>query len=313
MTHAPRSPRLEPHGLPNPAFLRDVLTGLGTQAKSIPCKYFYDERGAALFEQICAVDEYYPTRAAGEMAALVGPGAAVIEPGSGAGIKTRLLLEALQSPVAYIPIDISREQLRQTAAQIDREFPSLAVHPVHADFAGIVRLPSWRAARRLIYFPGSTIGNFEEHDSVSLLKRLAAIGGPGAALLIGVDLKKDRATLEAAYNDAAGVTAAFNLNLLTRINRELGADFDLDRFAHRAFYNERRGRIEMHLVSLADQRITVAGRPFSFRAGETIHTESSHKYTPADLGSLLRRSGWRPPERAWTSTSGQFGVFYASR
>jgi L-histidine Nalpha-methyltransferase len=301
-------------------FLHDVIRGLEQPQKTLPCKHFYDRRGAELFEQICTLDEYYPTRAeieimqsaAPDMAALVGPRAAVIEPGSGAGIKARLLLEALEDPVAYIPIDISREQLHQTAAQIDREFPALAVHAIHADFAAGVTLPPLPARRRLIYFPGSTIGNFGRPEAISFLKRLAALGGPGAALLIGVDLKKDRATLETAYNDAAGITAAFNLNLLKRINRELGADFNLRNFRHRAFYNQAAGRIEMHILSLLDQRITVAGHAFDFREGETIHTENSHKYAPAEFRNLLGSAGWHA-EHTWLNPAGQFGVFFASR
>jgi L-histidine Nalpha-methyltransferase len=309
-------------------FLRDVHAGLAaphTGQKTLPCKYLYDARGAALFEQICTLNEYYPTRAelqimerhARDMAALIGPGAAVIEPGSGAGIKTRLLLEALENPAAYIPMDISSEQLERTARQISRDFPALPVHPIHADFAArpLPPLPPLHAPRprRLIYFPGSTIGNFDPPDARSFLKRLAALAAPGGALLIGVDLRKDRATLERAYNDARGITAAFNLNILQRINRELGADFDIGSFQHRAFYSAGRGRIEMHLISLADQVVTVAGRPFRFSAGESIHTESSHKYDPEDLRALLASSAWRPSERHWTDEGGRFGVFFASR
>jgi len=283
------------------AFLADVLTGLGAAAKSIPCKYFYDRRGSELFEAICATPEYYVTRAdleildahLEEIAALAGPGAHVIEFGSGAGIKTRHLLAALDRPVAYTPIEISTAALDASARALAAEFPGLDIRPLAADYTQPVPPGTFSAiaARRLVYFPGSTISNFDRDQAVAFLRRICRIITPDGALLIGVDLKKPLSRLLPAYNDAAGITAAFNLNLLQRINRELGGDFDPALFRHEARYNETAGRIEMHLVCRRAQRVTVAGRRFSFAAGESIHTENSYKYTIGEFTALAAAGG----------------------
>lgn len=298
-------------------FRDDVIAGLTSTPKRISPKYFYDERGAVLFEQICDLPEYYPTRAelaimrrhSPEMAGLIGPRAQVIELGSGSGLKTRLLLKHLDLPVSYVPVDISGEMLQLTAAELDRLYPEITVQPVHADFLGEFPIPEppRPARRRLVYFPGSTIGNFARQESLGLLTGVARICRPGGFLLIGVDLKKDRVTLEAAYNDGAGVTAEFNLNLLHRIRRELGADLDVEGFEHHAFYNEDEGRIEMHLRSLHDQVFTIDGTRISFAAGETVHTENSHKYTPGEFAAMAADAGFERVE-LWTDDRSMFSV-----
>lgn len=293
-----------------------VLHGLSLAQKAIPAKFFYDHAGSRLFGAICALDEYYPTRceiaileAAGpEIAALLPDGAVVIELGSGAGIKSRLLLAALRAPAAYVPVEIAREALVAGAAAIARDLPALAVRPVCADFVRGLPLPDGLpAGRRVAFFPGSTIGNFHPPDAVALLRTIRAALGAGGHLVIGVDRDKDPAVLHRAYNDPAGVTAAFNLNLLMRINRELGANFEPQRFAHRAFYNARAGRIEMHLVSTIAQTVTVAGRAFRFAAGETIHTENSYKYADAAFRALAARAGFATVA-IWTDRDALFAV-----
>jgi L-histidine Nalpha-methyltransferase len=300
------------------AFRRDVLRGLRRPHKELPCKYFYDARGSRLFDAICGLEEYYPTRCeleilrrrGGELAAALGPGCAVIEYGSGSSLKTRLLLERLDRPAAYVPIDVSGEHLLRAAARLRARFPGLDVRPVVADFTGPFGLPELPpAARRVVYFSGSTIGNFPPDEAVALLAGIRRLCGPGGGLLIGVDLKKDPAVLEPAYDDARGVTAAFNLNLLVRINRELGADFDLCRFRHLAFYDRDHGRIEMHLVSLAEQAVTVGGSVFYFRQGESIRTEYSHKYGLDDFAALASRAGLRV-RGVWTDERGWYSVQY---
>ena len=301
------------------SFLGDVIAGLSRPLKSLPPKYFYDARGSRLFDAICDTPEYYPTRTesalmsarAGAMARRLGPRCAVIEYGSGSGRKTRILLEALD-PVAYVPIDIARGQLKATAAAIAREFPRLAVVAVCADYSRPLALPelaALRARRRMIYFPGSTIGNLTPPEAAAFLANARRVVGPGGAMLVGVDLKKDAALLNAAYNDKRGITARFNLNLLRRINRELGADFDLAAFRHQAFYHAARGRIEMHLLSLKDQRVRIRGRAFSFRAGETIHTENSCKYSEDEFRRLAREAGFEPAG-CWTDPRRLFAVHY---
>ncbi|MDE2197203.1 MAG: L-histidine N(alpha)-methyltransferase, partial [Gammaproteobacteria bacterium] len=246
---------------PRTADMREaVLAGLREPQKTLPCKYFYDQRGSQLFDAICELPEYYPTRTelgimevhAADMAAALGPRVLLVEPGSGSSLKTRLLLDHLPQPRAYVPVDISRAQLVTAADRLNRLYPELEVLPVCADFCQSFAIPAprRRAARTIIYFPGSTIGNFEPPAAIQLLRQLRRLAGPAGGLLIGVDLRKERSVLERAYNDAAGITAAFNLNLLRRLNRELQSDFDLSRFCHRAAYNETEGRIEMHLVSL---------------------------------------------------------------
>lgn len=301
------------------AFLRDVLRGLSLPAKELPCKYFHDERGSALFEQICELDEYYLTRSELEVLAwhgpaiaeALGPRCAVIEFGSGSGRKTQLLLDALSVPAAYVPVDINGAQLAEAARGLRLLYPALAVAPVHADFTRPFELPppASAAPKRVVYFSGSTIGNFGPADAAALLAHIARLVGPGGGLLLAADLKKDRSVLEPAYDDARGVTAAFNLNLLARINRELGADFDPDQFRHHAFYNEAEGRIEMHLVSRRPQAVHLAGRTFSFAEGESIRTEYSYKYSLEDVRALAIPAGLRP-QHVWTDERGWFSVQY---
>ena len=298
-------------------FLDDVTAGLSRSLKALAPKYFYDERGSRLFEAICDTPEYYPTRAeaalmrarAREMARCLGPRCTIIELGSGSGRKTRILIDALE-PVAYVPIDIAQEQLRETAAAIASEFPRLAVHAVCADYSRPLILPSLAAMgarRRVVYFPGSTIGNLTVPEAAAFLVHARELAGPGGAMLVGVDLKKDAARLNAAYNDGAGVTAAFNLNLLRRINRELGADFDISAFRHHAFYHAMHGRIEMHLVSLKEQTVRVGGRAFRFRGGESIHTENSCKYSVDEFRRLAGDAGF-DPVACWTDRERLFAV-----
>src|SRR5215831_4207516 len=269
-------------------FLNDVIGGLSSNPRTLPCKYFYDARGAGLFQKICELPEYYVTRteidildrSRADIASQLGPNIELIGLGTGAGTKTRFLIEALENPAVYIPVDISEKQLRESTALFRKIFPTLEILPVCADYLQPVVLPSPRrkAARNIVYFPGSTIGNFEPDEAVQFLRRIANVCRENGGLLIGADLKKARYVLEAAYNDRAGVTAQFNLNLLARANRELGADFDLDQWHHRAFYNSDAGRIEMYLISESDQVVHVQDRQFIFRAGEKITTEYSYKY-----------------------------------
>jgi dimethylhistidine N-methyltransferase len=312
---------------PSPADLRaEVLAGLSRPQRALPPKFFYDQRGSRLFDAITALPEYYLTRAeigilrdhGAEMAERIGPGRTLIELGSGSSLKIRILLEAL-GPALYIPIDISRQHLLASAHALAECFPTLAILALCADYSAPFDLPTNAAdpGQRAAFFPGSSIGNFEPDAAVALLARVAALLGPGGRLLIGADLIKDPAILHAAYNDAAGVTAAFNLNLLARIDRELDADFNLRGFAHRAFYNPLSehgphgagdlGRIEMHLVSLADQRVRIGDRTFDFRQGETIHTESSYKYSLDGFRALAARAGFIP-EQVWTDSQGLFSV-----
>lgn len=297
----------------------EILTGLSASPKTLPCKYFYDTRGSQLFEQICVLPEYYLTRTeiaimetyAADMAAILGPRVLLVEPGSGASTKTRLLLDKLHWPCAYVPVDISRNHLIKAADQLNRHYPDLEVLPVCTDFSQPFALPVPRqpAARTVIYFPGSTIGNFEPDAAIRLLKQLRQLAGRKGALLIGVDLNKDRSVLEAAYNDAAGVTAAFNLNLLRRLNRELYSDFKLERFQHRAVYNQAEGRIEMHLVSLDDQSVHVAGETVHFHAGESMVTEYSYKHTLPGFAVLAAQAGWSV-NKVWTDEPRWFSVQY---
>ena len=313
-------PTICPHF--NRAFLEDVLRGLGSAQKRLPCKYFYDERGSRLFDEICRLDEYYPTRTelaimqrhGDEMAAALGPDCRLVEYGSGSSVKTRLLLDRLTDPAAYVPVDISRQHLLATAAKLSRRYPHIPIQPVDADFTEPHALPEPRsfARRTVVYFPGSTIGNFAANDAVRLLARIGDQCGPGGGLLIGVDLKKPRPILEGAYNDARGVTRAFNLNLLARINRELGADFVLEHFEHRAVYNERHGRVEMHLDSLCDQTGRIGPATIRFRHGESIHTENSHKYTLQEFEELAAEAGFRL-ECAWIDERQWFAVHYFAR
>ncbi|HEX9626006.1 MAG TPA: L-histidine N(alpha)-methyltransferase [Acidiferrobacterales bacterium] len=299
------------------SFLEEVLLGLSTDPKSIPPKFFYDATGSRLFDRICELPEYYLTRTetailaacGAELAGLVGPDCLLVEFGSGSSRKVRVLLEALQ-PAAYLPIDISREHLLATARGLARDYPWLRVHATCADYSNGVTLPVDADGRHLLgFFPGSSIGNFDPADALAFLRSVAGLLGPDGALLIGVDLKKDAAVLQAAYNDAQGVTAEFNLNLLAHINRELGADFDLQAFEHCAWYDPRRGRIEMHLRSRHDQSVRLAGHEFRFGAGESLHTENSYKYDAGEFQSLARAAGFKPV-RLWTDPERLFSLHY---
>lgn len=294
----------------------EVLRGLTGPRKSIAPKYLYDERGSELFEQITELPEYYLTRTevgileryAAEIVAPIGRGAALIEFGSGSSGKVRHLLEPLR-PSAYLPVDISREALTQAADAIRTDYPWLNVVPICADYSQPFALPAQLASatRRVAFFPGSSIGNFEPHDAVRFLAHVARLVGPGGQLLIGIDLKKDRDVLERAYNDGQGVTAEFNLNILSHLNEALDADFDLDAFEHRARYDARRGCIEIHLVSKADQTVTIGGRHIDFRDGEAIHTENSYKYDVAQFDGMATMAGFTLRQR-WTDDSGWFAV-----
>ena len=296
--------------------LADVLDGLRAERKTLHPKFFYDETGAELFERICEQPEYYLTRAelsilrarVGDIASLAGPRCALIEYGSGAGVKVRLLLDALVAPAAYVPIDISREQLARVARELRAEYPNVAVVPLAADYTSQIDLPALPpGSRRLAFFPGSTIGNFHPTEAAAFLSRIRRTVGASGALVLGVDRRKDAATLDAAYDDAAGVTAAFNRNLLARLNRELGADFDLERFSHRAFFNEGASRVEMHLVSLGEQTVHVGGAEIHFAHGESIWTESSYKYDERRLEELVSAAGLRI-DRLWTDDGDRFWV-----
>ena len=320
MSSATRKPPAVQNSAPDTArFRAEVLRGLRLPAKELPCKYFYDERGARLFEEICALDEYYLTRTelaimrrhVGEMAGRLGPHCLLIEYGSGSGVKTRLLLDHRPDVAAYVPVDISGEQLAQSAEALAALYPGLEVLPVCADFTRRFRLPrpSYPADRRVLYFPGSTIGNFGPTQATALLRGIGRRCGRGGGLLIGVDLKKDPAILEPAYNDARGVTAAFNLNLLRRINCELGADFRLDRYRHHAFYNAERGRIEMHLVSLEAQTVRIGRTRIVLAEEESIRTECSYKYGLDEFRALAAGAGWSV-EQVWTDERQLFSVQY---
>jgi dimethylhistidine N-methyltransferase len=297
------------------AFARDVTEGLSQQPKRLSPKYFYDIAGSELFEQITLLPEYYPTRTelkilrdrAKEIAAIVRNGAALVEFGAGATTKVRLLLNECEFG-AYVPVDISGDFLNAQAKALRADFSNLDVYPVTADFTAPFALPAAvRAMPKVGFFPGSTLGNFEPHEACGFLRSARAILGEGAQMLIGVDLEKDERVLYDAYNDAAGVTARFNLNVLVRINQELGGNFDLSAFTHRAIYNRERHRIEMHLISRKAQVVRILGRSFAFRSGESIHTESSYKYSLDRFTALARGSGWTPAA-SWTDADGMFSV-----
>jgi len=296
-------------------FRRAVLAGLGSLPRAIPAKFLYDARGSALFDAICEQPEYYPTRTetqilracAGDIARLAGPGCALVEYGSGSSMKTRVLLDAMPDLHAYVPIDISRQHLDLTSRRLREDYLWLRVEPVSADYMALDALPpEINGARRIGFFPGSTIGNLTPEEAVLFLRRARRLLRSDGALILGVDLKKDPQRLHDAYNDAAGVTAQFTLNLLRRMNRELEANFDLSAFAHEAFYNEAAGRIEIYFRSLRDQTVMVAGRGFTFVEGERIHTEYSYKYDEADIAELARCGGfsiahtWTDPDRLFS-------------
>jgi L-histidine N-alpha-methyltransferase len=301
----------------NEHFRTDILAGLSRPKKRLPSKYFYDAAGSRLFDRITELPEYYPTRTelaimhehAGEMAELCGTQCLLVELGAGSLVKVRLLLDRLDRPAGYVPVDVSGSHLRASAEELAGDYPGLGVDPVVADFMRPFELPPVPAARRVVYFPGSTIGNFDRAEADELLGRIARLVGPGGGLLMGVDLQKDPTVLESAYNDARGVTAAFNRNLLVRINRELAADFEPLAFRHRAFYNSERSRIEMHLVSITEQQVRVGDATFNFRAGESIHTENSYKYDLNDLSLRASECGLRTDD-VWTDPRGYFAVLH---
>jgi L-histidine Nalpha-methyltransferase len=311
-------PRARPapvRSIENSEFARDLLAGLRNAPKTAPCKYFYDREGSALFDRICELPEYYPTRTemallrkhAVEIAQAMGPDALLIEYGAGALKKVGLLLDALERPRAYVPVDISGEYLHDVTARLRASCPGLAVHPVVADFTEPFDLPQI-GGRRIGFFPGSTIGNLDRKEAFRFLRRAAGLLG-GGGMLIGVDLVKDPAILHAAYNDSQGVTEAFNKNLLVRANRELEADFDPAAFAHYAFYNPIAQRIEMHLMSMAEQNVTLRGQEIAFTEGETIHTENSHKHTVEGFRALARQAGFLP-RGVWTDSAGLFSLHW---
>jgi dimethylhistidine N-methyltransferase len=297
------------------AFAGDVIGDLSKFPKKLSPKYFYDAKGSELFEQITVLPEYYPTRTelsilrerAGDIARLIPQGAALVEFGAGATTKVRLLLEHSRF-AAYVPVDISGDFLKAQAEGLRRDFPDLEVYPVAADFTAPFALPEpVTGLPKVGFFPGSTLGNFEPQEAMAFLRSARQILGAGAQMIIGVDLEKDERTLYDAYNDAAGVTAKFNLNVLERINRELGGNFDLSGFIHRSIYNRDRHRIEMHLISRKAQRVRVLGHHFSFRPGESIHTENSYKYSLDRFTALAQASGWQVKE-SWTDQGRMFSV-----
>jgi len=297
------------------SFREDVIAGLSQPRKALPPKYFYDARGSRLFEAICRLKEYYPTRAElaltrahlGAISRFSRKGGTLIEYGSGDSVKSRLLIEALH-PSSYIPVDISEDVLRSAASKLQRLYPWLDIRPVHGDFSQPLEISVARAkGRRVVYFPGSTIGNLTPEEAHAFLRMTRGQVGPRGAMLVGVDLKKDANVLHAAYNDARGVTAAFNLNLLARINRELGGDFKPRRFRHYAFYNASPGRIEMHLVSLTPQTVNVGNHRFTFEAGESIHTENSYKYSVGGFRALAERAGFKA-KKTWLDPKGLFSL-----
>ncbi len=295
-----------------------VLAGLSHRPRAIPPKFLYDSQGSALFDAICELPEYYLTRTeteilrrhAADIASRAGPGCTLIEFGSGSSVKSRLLLDALKDLALYSPIDISRQHLDQTVSRLRRDYPVLRIEPVCADYMSSAGLPTIEgSAPRLGFFPGSTIGNLEPHEAVTFLRRARQLLGEDGALVLGVDLKKDHRRLHDAYNDSAGVTAAFTLNLLRRMNRELHATFNLDAFAHEALYDPVEGRIEIYFRSLVRQTVTVAGHPFTFNEGERVHTEYSYKYDLAGIAALARRGGFEVTE-IWTDQAQLFAVAY---
>ena len=298
---------------------QEILAGLRLPQKSISPKFFYDEAGSKLFDEICRQPEYYPTRTElgimqrhiDDIVRLIGPHASIIEFGSGSGLKTRLLLSKLIEPAAYIPVDISREHLTKTTGALSADFPDIEMLPVCTDFTQPFTLPTPEIppVKNVIFFPGSTIGNFSTKEATDLMRVMRSEAKDNGELLIGVDLEKPQDILEPAYNDAAGVTAKFNLNLLTRFNREFGAEFDPDAFEHEAIYDEKNKRIEMRLISLRRQTVSFAGAYIELDAGEYIVTEHSHKYSPERFANLARQAGFQPC-RAWNDQDNLFSVRY---
>lgn len=316
---APTAPRTQ---IAESEFLTDVLHGLSRRQKTLPSKYFYDRTGSELFDRICELPEYYPTRTelsimhrwADEMGRQLGDGVRLIEYGSGSSVKTRLLLDHLINPAAYVPVDVSGDHLHLTARRLQNDYEDIEILPVCADFTAPFDLPKTRrpATHDAVYFPGSTIGNFEPDQAMNLLSNISEQCGCGGGLLIGIDLKKDARVLEPAYNDASGVTAAFNLNLLHRINQELDGTFNVDEFHHTAVYNDDDGRIEMYLESNIDQTVHIADRTFEFSAGERICTEYSHKYTVDQFAQMAAQTGLTLRQH-WTDDRQYFAVLHFAR
>jgi len=298
--------------------LAEVLEGLGRSQKKLPSKLFYDQRGSELFDQICKLEEYYLTRTEmwimnryiDEISELIGERCLLIELGSGSSTKVRLLLDHLVDPVGYIPVDISSEHLIKSSDSLAADYPGVKVIPVYADYTQPFDFPdiSLDYSKKVVYYPGSTIGNFTPRYAAHFMSSIAERFGSGSGLLIGIDLRKDRDTLEAAYNDGHGVTAAFNLNILRRLNRELEADFDLGQWKHHAFYNDDEGRIEMHLVSMKDQRVSVNGTRIKLKRDETILTEYSYKYITEEFENLLSNSF--ELVKVWTDRDEKFSIQY---
>jgi len=305
----------------NSDFLADVIAGLSARPRTLPCKYLYDARGSELFEGICDTDDYYLTRAdlalheanIGEISSVIGPNAHVIEFGSGSGIKTRKLLAGLESPRAYTPIEISATALAASARALNSDFPEIEIRPLRADYTQPIDDEALDldppATRRAIYFPGSTIGNFERAETIDFLRRMARIAGPNGGILIGIDLLKSEDRLLAAYDDSEGVTARFNLNLLDRMARELDAEIEPDAFAHEARFNDALRRVEMHLVAQRDTAIAVNGHTFRFSAGDSIHTENTHKYSVKDFRELAAKAGLKS-EKVWKDPDGLFSTHW---
>lgn len=309
------TPGESPCGVPD-AFLRDCIDGLDGDPKSLPCKWLYDAEGSRLFEDICNVPEYYPSRteaallarAAPEVAATLADGTVLVEFGSGASRKTRTLLDAASAIDCYVPIDISRDELARSCAATSRDYPAVSVRPVHGDFTALLDLGSRTMLKPLFgFFPGSTLGNFTPPAAGEFLRATRRLLGSGSRILLGIDLQKDEPTLIAAYNDGQGATAAFNRNLLVRMNRELGCEIDPASFEHRAVWNGEHSRMEMHLVSAIPQIITVGHRSFALRSGETIHTENCYKFTLDGLDALASRSGWTIG-RSWLSETPSYAL-----
>jgi dimethylhistidine N-methyltransferase len=307
---------VEPSGF-DAEFAADVVAGLSANEKTLVPKYFYDAAGSDLFEAICLTPEYYPTRTetallkeiALEIAAGIPDGAALVEFGSGASDKTRVILDAAPQIAAYVPIDVSKEALEKAVAGLSLDYPELLISPVAGDFNGAIALPAAAQGRMKVgFFPGSTIGNLTQDEAVRFLRSARHLLGDDAQFIVGADLVKDEATLLAAYDDTQGVTARFNKNLLIRINRELEGDFDVDAFDHLAIWNAEQSRIEMHLVSRRDQIVNAAKHTFAFRRGERLHTENSHKFTTDSFAHLVARAGWSV-NRQWISAAPQFAVF----
>jgi len=302
----------------NNDFMLDIIVGLNKNQKEIPCKWFYDDNGSYLFEQICELPEYYPTRtevkiltdSANIISSLVKPNISLVEFGSGSSSKVKILLDALKEPYAYIPVDISREYLYSASKTLTSLYPEIKILPVYADYTQSFSLPNHNNINSLLgFFPGSTIGNFAPYDAVKFLRRIRKILGNNSNLIIGADLKKNIRTLEAAYNDSKGITAAFNKNVLIRANKELNANFVIEFFDHKAYWNESAGRIEMHLVSLQKQTVSFSGKEFFFEKGETIHTESSYKYMLDDFRNMALKAGWNC-KTTWLDTNKYFSVNY---